>query len=560
MTTVAERPAETRGIRLPDLWTILTLAGLAVLGVLVIWPLYNVFTASLYGELTGRFGLENYATFFGSGYFRRALWNTLYTGSMGTLLALAIGLPLAVVAARYDLHGKAILRILVLLSLISPPFIGAYAWIMLLGRQGVVTRFFAALGIDLPTIYGAPGIILVTALNLYPLVFLLVSAALLRIDRSLEEAAMGLGRTRLDTFRTITLPLTFPAIATGSLLVFLGVISDFGTPAILGENYPVLATLAFTLFLSEIGTNPAMASTTSVVLVTIALLLILLQRWVVTRRNYASEAINRPEILRMRGWQRIVFPTFAWGAMGIANLPLGIIVYTSFLETRGPVFVQAFSLDSYRQVFHLVRGAIVNSFTFSGVALAMIVVAGSIVGYIISRRDTALTRVLDTCLMIPYVIPGTVLGIGFITAFNEPPLWITGTAAIIILAYFIRRLPYMVRACASYVYQIDRSVEEASINLGAPPGRTFMRIMLPLMAPGILAGAVLSWVEVINELSATVVLYTGLTSTMPIATYSQVLAGAYGPAAAVASLLILATTLSLVLFTLIGGKDDQITV
>jgi iron(III) transport system permease protein len=547
-------------LRPPDLWTSLTLVGLLILAILVVWPLWNVFSASFYAEFTNEFGLANYATFFGSRYFRRALWNSLYVSFMGTLLSLAIGLPLAVIAARYDLKGKALLRILVLLSLISPPFIGAYAWIMLLGRQGVVTQAFAAIGIQLPTIYGAPGIILVTALNLYPLVFLLVYGALLRIDRSLEEASLGLGRTRLQTFQSITLPLTLPAMATGGLLVFLGVLSDFGTPALLGENYPVLATLAFTLFLSEIGGNPAMASTTSVVLVTVAMLLILLQRWVVQRRNYAMETVNRPEILRMRGWQTWAFPTFAWGMMTIANLPLAIIVYTSFLQTSGPVFLQSFSLDSYRQVFHLVRGAIVNSFTFSAVALALIVIAGSIIGYIISRRDTALTKLLDTGLMIPYVIPGTVLGIGFITAFNQPPIWITGTAAIIVLAYFIRRLPYMVRACASFVYQIDRSVEEASINLGAPPARTFRKIMLPLMAPGIMAGAVLSWVEVINELSATVVLYTGLTSTMPIATYSQVLAGAYGPAAAVASLLILATTLSLVVFTLIGGNDDQLTV
>jgi len=544
----------------PDLWTSLTLLGLLVLAVLVVWPLWNVFSASFYGEFTGELGLDNYVTFFGSGYFRRALFNSLYTSAMGTLLALVIGLPLAVIASRYALKGKALLRILVLLSLISPPFIGAYAWIMLLGRQGMVTQAAGAIGIQLPTIYGAPGIILVTALNLYPLVFLLVSGALMRIDRTLEEASMGLGRTRLQTLRHITLPLTLPAMATSALLVFLGVLSDFGTPALLGENYPVLATLAFTLFLSEIGGNPAMASTTSVVLVTTAMLLILLQRWVVARRNYATDAINRPEILPLVGWQKLAFPAFAWGVMIIANVPLAIIVYTSFLETSGPVFLQSFSLDSYRQVFHLVRGAIVNSFVFSGIALALIVTAGSVIGYIISRRDTGLTKLLDTGLMIPYVIPGTVLGIGFITAFNQPPIWITGTAAIIVLAYFIRRLPYMVRACASYVYQIDRSVEEASINLGAPPARTFRKIMLPLMAPGILAGAVLSWVEVINELSATVVLYTGTTSTMPIATYSQVLAGAYGPAAAVASLLILATVLSLVVFTLIGGNDDRLTV
>jgi iron(III) transport system permease protein len=218
-------------LRPPDLWTSLTLVGLLILAILVVWPLWNVFSASFYAEFTNEFGLANYATFFGSRYFRRALFNSLYVSFMGTLLSLAIGLPLAVIAARYDLKGKALLRILVLLSLISPPFIGAYAWIMLLGRQGVVTQAFAAIGIQLPTIYGAPGIILVTALNLYPLVFLLVYGALLRIDRSLEEASLGLGRTRLQTFQSITLPLTLPAMATGGLLVFLGVLSDFGTPA-----------------------------------------------------------------------------------------------------------------------------------------------------------------------------------------------------------------------------------------------------------------------------------------------------------------------------------------
>jgi ABC-type Fe3+ transport system permease subunit len=127
-------------LRPPDLWTSLTLVGLLILAILVVWPLWNVFSASFYAEFTNEFGLANYATFFGSRYFRRALWNSLYVSFMGTLLSLAIGLPLAVIAARYDLKGKALLRILVLLSLISPPFIGAYAWIMLLGRQGVVTQ------------------------------------------------------------------------------------------------------------------------------------------------------------------------------------------------------------------------------------------------------------------------------------------------------------------------------------------------------------------------------------------------------------------------------------
>ncbi|TVQ30991.1 MAG: iron ABC transporter permease, partial [Geminicoccaceae bacterium] len=234
-----------------------------------------------------------------------------------------------------------------------------------------------------------------------------------------------------------------------------------------------------------------------------------------------------------------------------------VIIYTSFLETRGPVFGSAFSLMSYQTVFLTVGRAVTNSLTFSALALVLIAMAGALIGYLLARRDTAVTRALDALIMIPYVIPGTVLGIGFITAFNAPPLHLTGTVAIIVLAYFIRRLPYMVRAVSSIVYQVDRSVEEASVNLGAPPLRTFQKIMLPLMAPGLVAGATLAFVEVINELSATVVLYTASTVTLPIATYSQVIGGAYGTAAAVASLLVLITAFALLLFNLLGGREDR---
>ncbi len=543
----------------PDLWDGVTLAGFAVLALLVLWPLGQLFRASFHAEFTGEFGLSNYATFFGSRYFRAALWNSLAISALSALGALAVGLPLAVVMARRRIPGGGAVRILIVLSLMSPPFIGAYAWIILLGRGGVLTRWAQAAGVDLPSIYGPGGIVFVSVLQLYPLVFLLAYGALQRIDRSLEEAAAILGRRPANAFLTTAFPMMRPAVVTGALLVFLAVLSDFGAPILLGENFEVLATLAFRLYLSEVGGEPAMAATTSVLLVALAGAAILLQRLLLAGRSHAGDStVAPPERRALRGAaERLLLPAFAWGVVLVANLPLLVIVYTSFLETRGPVFGEAFSLMSYRTVFATVGRAVTNSLTFSALALALIAVAGALLGYLLARRDTAATRALDALLMIPYVIPGTVLGIGFITAFNAPPLYLTGTVAIIVVAYFIRRLPYMVRAAAAIVYQVDRAVEEASVNLGAPPLRTFRKIMLPLMAPGLLAGATLAFVEVINELSATVVLYTGRTVTMPIATYSQVIGGAYGTAAAVASLLVLVTGLALAVFNLVGGREDR---
>ena len=542
-----------------DLWDGVTVAAFAGLAILVFWPLGQLFAASFFAEFTGEFGLANYATFFGSGYFRRALWNSLFVSSMAALGALAIGLPLAVMLARRQIPGATAIRILIVLSLMSPPFIGAYAWIILLGRGGVLTRAAQSVGIDLPTIYGPGGIIFVSILQLYPLVFLLCYGALQRIDRSLEEAAAMLGRRPVNAFLTTAFPMMRPAVFTGTLLVFLAVLSDFGAPILLGENYNVLATLAFRLYLSEIGGEPAMAATTSVILVALAAAAIVLQRVVLSgRSNTGDSTVAPPDRRPLRGWaERLGLPAFAWAVVLVANLPLLVIIYTSFLETRGPVFGDSFSLMSYERVFATVGRAVTNSLTFSAFALVLIAVAGAFLGYLLARRDTAVTRTLDPLLMIPYVIPGTVLGIGFITAFNAPPLHLTGTVAIIVLAYFIRRLPYMVRAVSAIVYQVDRSVEEASVNLGAPPFRTFRKIMLPLMAPGLLAGATLAFVEVINELSATVVLYSGRTVTMPIATYSQVIGGAYGTAAAVASLLVLVTGVALAIFNLFGGREDR---
>lgn len=545
-----------------DLWDSVTIVAFAALAVLVLWPLARLFSASFFAEFTGEFGLANYATFFGSGYFRRALWNSLTISGLSALGALALGLPLAIILARRRIPGSGTIRILIVLSLMSPPFIGAYAWIILLGRGGVLTRLAQSVGIDLPTIYGPGGIILVSVLQLYPLVFLLAFGALQRIDRSLEEAAAMLGRRPVNAFLTTAFPMMRPAVFTGALLVFLSVLSDFGAPILLGENYNVLATLAFRLYLSEIGGEPAMAATTSVILVALAVVAIVLQRIVLSGRSHTGDpTVAPPDCRPLQGRaERMCLPAFAWAVVLVANLPLLVIIYTSFLETRGPVFGDAFSIMSYRTVFATVGRAVTNSLTFSALALGLIAVAGAMLGYLLARRDTAVTRLLDGLLMIPYVIPGTVLGIGFITAFNAPPVYMTGTVLIIVLAYFIRRLPYMVRAVSAIVYQVDRSVEEASVNLGAPPLRTFQKIMLPLMAPGLLAGATLAFVEVINELSATVVLYTGRTVTMPIATYSQVIGGAYGTAAAVASLLVAVTGAALIVFNLAGGREDRMSI
>ena len=177
--------------------------------------------------------------------------------------------------------------------------------------------------------------------------------------------------------------------------------------------------------------------------------------------------------------------------------------------------------------------------------MILIVAIGTLLGFVLSRKRNIASKLLDPLLMIPYIVPGTVLGIGLVVAFNRKPLYLVGTAAIIILSYFIRRLPYSVRASASILKQIDPALEEAGINLGSPPARTFRKVTLPLMLPGIISGAIMSWVTAINELSSSIVLYVGRTMTMPVRIYLSVLDGLFGTASALATFLLVATGLAL---------------
>jgi iron(III) transport system permease protein len=437
--------------------------------------------------------------------------------------------------------------------MMSPPFIGAYAWIILFGRAGLVTQLGRSVGLDLPTIYGPGGIALVTALSTYPIVFMIAYAAFRRVDRTLEEAAQNLGRDRWGVLRTVTLPLVMPALLTAALLVFLGIISDFGTVNLLGEGerFPVLATLAFALYLNEIGEEGGMAATTSVVLLLIAFAVILVQRVLVARRSVVNDGAQPPLRKPLRGAARVLVPLFVYGVALISNLALIVVLATSFMQTRGAVFHPVLTLENFAGALAILSDSLTNSVVYATTALAGIIVAGALIGYLISRRDTGLTRGLDLLVMIPYVVPGTVLGIGYAATFNDAPL---------ILVYIVRRIPYMIRAAAAIVLQIDSSVEEASINLGVSPLRTFLKIMVPLMGPGLIAGATLAWIEVFNELSASIVLYTAFTRTLPVATYQEVFAGNFGPAAALAAMLIMITAGALALFTWLGGADKEMTI
>ncbi len=531
-----------------DFWFWVKVAVVVFMAVFLVYPFFKLIGRSFFSNKVDGFTFENYIRFFSKKYYTNALGRSLFVSFTTLLTTLAVGVPVAYLMTRYNVLGKNILHILIIMGLMSPPFIGAYSWITLFGRSGFITTLFEGIGITLPSIYGKIGIITVFTFKLFPYIYLYTSGAMSSIDSSMEEAAENLGSNKLRRLFTITLPVIFPSIAAGAVMVFMTSLADFGTPMLIGEGYMVLPVLVYNEYMSEMGGNAFLASALSVIIVLCSTSILLLQKKLISRKNYVMSAMRPPAVIQLHGWKRffVSLPVFIVCFIGI--IPQIVVLVSSFIKTDFTGFIGGFSLDSYVNIFNRLWTNISNTFTFSTVAIIFIILFGMLISYIVVRKKGFTAQLMDILIMFPFVIPGAVLGISLIVAFNRPPVILTGTAAIMIIAYIVRKLPYTVRSGSAILHQIDPSVDEASISLGVSPMQTFAKVTARLMAPGVLSGAILSWITSINELSSSVMLYGGKTSTISVAIYTEVVRNSLGTAAALASILTVTTVISLLIF------------
>lgn len=540
-----------------DFWFWATLGIAALFLVFLVYPLFALFASSFVDPDSGGFTLAHYAQFFKKRYYYRALLNSMSVTACVTVLAILIGAPMAYLTSAFRIRGKRLVDVLIIVSMLSPPFIGAYSWILLGGRSGVITTFLnEQLGVSVPTIYGFTGILLVLTLKLYPFVYLYVSGALKSIDVSLSEAAESLGCSPLKKVFTIVLPLITPTVLAGGLLVFMNALADFGTPMLIGEGFVVMPVLIYSEFVSEMGGQANFAAALAAIMVVLTCLIFLGQKYVVNKKSFTMSALRPMKPTMLSPVSSVFAHGFIYVLVFLSIIPQLTVVYTSFLKVNGVVFVPGYSLDSYRIIFDKLGTAITNTYVYGLAAIVVIVILGMSIAYLATRRRNLVTSIIDTFTMFPYIIPGSVLGITLLLAFNKPPLVLSGTAAIIVLAFVVRRLPYTLRSSAAILYQISPSVEEASISLGCSPMKTFFKVTAIMMLPGVMAGAILSWITVINELSASVILYTGGTRTMSVSIYTEVIRASYGTAAALSSILTLTTIISLMIFFRLTGNKE----
>jgi iron(III) transport system permease protein len=493
-------------------------------------------------------------------------WNTVLLGiSVGAGTTL-LGMAFALVAVRTNFRAKRLLRLLTVLPIITPFVIGL-ALILLFGRSGVVTALMSDLfGIPRSRwIYGFNGVFLAQMLAFTPIAFLVLIGVVQGIAPSLEEASQTLRASRWTTFRTVTLPLMRPGIANAFLLGFVESIADFGNPLVLGGNFEVLSTK---IFFAVVGAanDQGKAAVLAIVLLTFTLgAFWAQQRWLgkksyttMTGKGDAGLAVPLPRRVEALCYGM----TLPWALMTVGIYIT--IIFAGFVKAVGRD--HTFTLEHYRTGFSFewaerglrFTGSAWNSLwttlEISAIAAPLTAAIGLLTGYLLTRQTFAGRRAFEFGTMLSFAIPGTVIGVSYILAYNTPPIELTGTGIILVICFIFRNMAVGVRSGIATLSQIDKSLDEASLTLGARSGTTLRRVILPLLKPAIVAAMVYSFVRAMTAVSAIIFLVTAQYNMATAYIIGRVEAGEFGLAIAYSSILIVVMLMAILLIQLVVGE------
>jgi iron(III) transport system permease protein len=486
--------------------------GLFLLVFLVV-PVVKVIYVAFQDPNTGALTLINFVDFFNNALFRESFVNSLYVALMSVAVASMFSLPLAYFTTRFNFGGAVLIQTLGIVPLIMPPFVGAVAMLLLFGENGSVNLLLDDwFGFTIPFMRGLNGVILVDSIHYFPFILINLSAALLNIDRAMEESAQNLGASGTRLFRRIVFPLAMPGYVAGASLVFLKVFDDLGTPLLLNVNN-MLAPQAY-LRITSIGIADPMGYVISVMLVAFSLLSLWTSFLALKGKDYSTVQKGGGGLMKrdLRPWEKIgcnavvilILLMVLSPHFGLAMLSFGTVWSYSVLP-------DAFTFAHYENVFRTATQYISNTLLYAGLAAFIDVVFGTAIAYVVWRTGVIGRQWLDYIAMGAVAIPGVVLGIGYLRTFYEFDVPIIDTPlaswwVIIVVALAIRRLPYALRACVAGLQQVSVMLEEAAENLGATKSRTVWRVVVPLMSGAILAGFVTSFATAAVELSATIML------------------------------------------------------
>ncbi len=509
--------------------------------------------------------LRHYLAVFAEPPLQRALWNTVVLAFWVGLAALALGAPLAWLTARTDLPAAGLVRALVLASFVTPPFLGAFAWVMLAGpNAGLLNRAWRALtGAEqgLLDIFSMPGLVFVVAIYTFPYVYIMMTNTLGLIASDLEEAAAMLGAGRLHVAATITLPLVAPAILSGFILAVLQALALFGSPAILAlpAGFHTVTTQIWAFF--HFPPRVEMAAAFSMPLLLATALLLQLQKRLLGRRGYAA--------LGGKGGQRRAIPLGVWrwpaflavlAVMACSIfLPYGVLARAAFSRAWAqPLTWENFTLANWTFTFleySATRGAVLNTLELGVMTATAGAVLAALLAYVVNRRLVAGHQVLGFLALAPVVIPGVVLAVGLFIAYTRPPFVLYGTLGILFVAYLTKEMPVGYSQSDATFKGIHPELEEAGRILGAGRLRVLGEITAPLARSGIIATWCFIFIGVIRELSASIILFTPATRVMSVVIFDLKEEGQFGAIAVLGLFMLLMTFATVALMQKALGRD-----
>jgi iron(III) transport system permease protein len=519
---------------------ILALSIFAFLFVFLLWPVTQVIYSAFVTE-TGAFTLGHFANFFGQTLLTESFLNSLFVALASVVFASLIAIPLAYLTVRFEFRGAILIQTLGVLPLIMPPFVGAVALQLIFGRNGSINLLLRDyFGITIPIMDGLTGVIFVESIHYFPFILLNLVAAMRNIDGAMEESALNLGAKGWRLFRRVIFPLSLPGYLAGAALVFVKVFDDLGTPLVMGITN-MLAPQAY-LRITSVGIEDPMGYVISVIMIALSILALWMANRYMKGKDYSTlqKGGNSLQKRKLFGWES--FLAYAWiiFILLVTLAPhIGILLMSFAKVWSFSALPDAYTLAHYGTVFTDSQLMIVNTLKYCLLAAGLDIVLGTAIAYLIFRSQLPARQWLDYLASISLAIPGLVLAIGYLRVFRGVDIPFTDTPVVatwvlIMIAYAIRRLPYALRSCMAALQQIHISLEEASNSLGGNKISTIRRIMIPLMAGGILAGFVTSFITAAVELSATILL-TSAQSQAPMSygiyLYMQSIAGR-GPGAA----------------------------
>jgi iron(III) transport system permease protein len=504
----------------------------ATLFLFILLPIIKVFAVS-FGSDHNRWAI--YTKLFSSWYIRQALVNSLLIGILSAVTATFVGFVMAYCVTRVNIPLKKFFNLIAIVPIISPPFVFSLSVLLLFGNSGLITKNLFGIS-DYP-IYGLRGLLLAQTVTFFPVAYLSLKGIIESIDPSLEDVAFDLGASKWQVFSRVTLPLAVPGIASALLVIFIETLADFGNPLVLaGSKFPTLAVQAYLQItgMYDISGGAALA----VILLIPSLTAFLVQKYWVSRKQYIT-VTGKPT----RSVIKSISPVMKWVLFGfctfvglIVLLFYAIIIVGAFSVAWG--FNYSFTLKNFIYIIDVGWEAVKDTLIVALISTPISGILGMFIAFLVVRKRFPGRGAMEFTSMLSFALPGTVIGIGYILAFNKKPLLLTGTLGILVLNFIFRYIPVGIQNGVATLRQIDVSIEEAATDLGANSPTVFKKITLPLISPAFFAGLVYAFVRAMTAISAAIFLVSADWNLMTVQILSQVGSGRLGAAAAFSLLLV----------------------